>query len=150
MNNYHETHDISKASKAFQLIFEDSFYKRITLWAKFTYNKDSDEIKEGDFILKNTQNKYNRYKIHKAMYCKTHKRIEIQLSHHKDFTLLGLISLEKQDLTGLEMANEQEVKMLIRVTDESLTHDINKECEDIIDCNKPNDKNGSILIGRRP
>lgn len=149
MENYRERHEISKASKAFQLVLADINDGDINLWAKFTFNKHTDEILEADFILKNIQSIRPRFKIHKVLFCEKHDRIEVHISHHTDFNGIEYVNLDNQKFKGLKMAEFQEVKMLIRVTPNSRISNEEWECENIATGN-PDDKDGSIIIGKRP
>ncbi len=149
MADYKEKHEIGKETKGFQLVSEDIDEKDIFLWANFTFKDGTDEILETDFILKNRKNINSRFKIHKVLYCDSYKRIEVHLSHHKNFKEVEYDAIENQSLKGLVMKEGDEVKMLIRVTPNSRISNPDWECENLPGGN-PDDKDGSILIGRRP
>jgi len=148
MSKSAEQHLISKAENGFQLVYNDDTDQEIKIYGKFTWKSGTEEVTQVDFTLQNTPINRTGFKIHKVLFCKKLKRLEVHISRHSNFENTFQYSCNNQDVTGLIMTDKQEVEMMIRLTDNSRTSDEKKECIDggpIV-----GDKDGSILIGQRP
>lgn len=133
-----QRHNIQVRKNKYQIIYRDA---EIKIKARFYW--DEKNIFKGDFNLKNYKTGKNKFKLHKVRFCNERNKLEAFISSHVSFERTSYkLYDEPTEGMSFEKQKHEYVEFLARVALDSTDNQI-----PVCDSDKPDDKDGSILIG---
>ncbi|WP_298903723.1 hypothetical protein [uncultured Psychroserpens sp.] len=143
-----ERRPISKQKTSFQLLHGDIRLKETILAGKFYWIPNTDNLDKADFKLFNVQYDKERYVLDDVLWCQDEKRIEVHITRDEQ-NAQDIEIKNSVNLNGISFKKYEEIKLVFRVN-ENTNPPRKPHCEKLNNILNPDDKDGSILVGRRP